>query len=125
MDYSDIYNSMLMKNPYYGYQPMSYMQPPFMMPPSYPMDRQAYQEMEKYSPDRQYEMFMSKYYPMNQMYMPPMTMMGMPKYPPTSDLMMKSPYYPYPMMPQPQPLSYPQPSPPPKQKTQTPITPTK
>lgn len=85
------------------------------------MDRQAYDSHEKmYNMDRQqYDMLMSKCYQMGQMgqmYMPPMPMMGMPKYgaAPNTDMMMKNPYYTYPMMPA-QPVGYPQVSPP-KQK---------
>lgn len=44
IDYSDMYHSFVMKNPYVGYQHMGYMYPPYMMGPAYPPanDRQGY-----------------------------------------------------------------------------------
>lgn len=129
MDYSDIYHGMLMKNPYFGYQHIGYMPPPFMMPHTYPpTTRQSYENYEKmYNMD--YYMQMSKCYPMGQMYMPPMapmapmpqmTAMDMPKYtaPQNNDLMMKNPFYSYPMMP-PTTMTYAQN--PPKPKTTSPV----
>lgn len=129
IDFTDVYHGMLMKNPYFGYQHIGYMPPPYMMPHGYPPTaRQGYADYEKmYNMD--YYMQMSKCYPMGQMgqmYMPAplpplpqIPAMQMQKYSnqQTNDMMMKNPFYSYPMMPQ-SPIGYSQN--PPKQKTTSP-----
>lgn len=105
-----------MKNPYFLYQQMGYMTPPYMMPPSYPTNRQSY---DSYAMDpQQHYLQMAKCYPMNHMnpmnpmYMPPMPSMsgmGMPKYQSQTPEMKSHPFYTYPMIPPPPPqnASYP------------------
>ncbi len=102
IDYNDIFQGILLKNPYLNYQHMGYMYPPYMMPPGYTPERQNYENYDKmYGMDMQnYYMQMSKYggYPVNQMFMPPPMPMSMQKYggPQPADTAIKPTYYNYP-----------------------------